>query len=318
MRILNPTTAAGAADPLEGAALLAGGTDLLDRMRNGIAAPAALVRIHGVAALADVEHRGTEALIGGARPLHAIVDDALLESGARALHEAAFHTATPQIRALASIGGALCQDVRCIYYRHADYRCRRRGGALCHAQAGDNAMHGLFMNDVCCAVHPSSVGAALLALEATLFVRAPDEAAKPLTMAAFFDVDGRDARRDNTLPPGALVEAIAVPLSGSALQGYERASSQRFADWADVEAAVVLSRRGDVVERARVVLGGVGRVPHRARSVEDALVGQRLTHAVAEQAAAHAADGSRPLAHNGHKVAQAAGVLRAILARWAS
>lgn len=318
-RIYYPTRSDEAARLLkgEGTELLAGGTDVLDRVHHGVLAPTTLVNLRRVPGLEGVREEGHALVVGARTTLLDVSEHAAVRARLPVLAEAAEHTATPQIRVLATVGGALCQRPRCVYLRHPDYRCRKQGGSVCYAMDGDNAAHALFDNELCAAVHPSTVGAALLALDAAIDVRLEDGSARALPVADFFRLDARDprqVRKENALPDGALVEAVRVPLpTRPTLQRYLRASPRLLADWAEVEVAVCLSLSGDVIERARIVLGAVGRVPRRAEASERALAGGRLDTARIEQAARLAAEGARPLSHNAHKVALCQGIVRAAL-----
>jgi xanthine dehydrogenase YagS FAD-binding subunit len=180
---------------------------------------------------------------------------------------------------------------------------------------GDNAMHAIFDNEVCVAVHPSTLGAALLALDAVLDVRFPGkDSVQSLAMSQFFTFDHADATRENSLPHGALIEGVRIPVATRPVrQAYERASPRLLADWAAVEVCVSLEMNGNTVADSRVVLGAVGRVPRRATAVEQALNGKVLTAESAQAAAQHATDGAEALESNGYKLPLARNTTHAAL-----
>jgi xanthine dehydrogenase YagS FAD-binding subunit len=151
------------------AELLAGATDVVDRMRQGVSDPEPLIRVARLLPR-DIELVDGAVRIGAGAKLAAILDDARLRAPSLAgLVEAIEHTATPQIRAGATVGGALRQRVRCGYYRHPELVCLRKGGETCLARGGDHEAHSIFDNDTgCVAVHPSSLLAALLSRDASV------------------------------------------------------------------------------------------------------------------------------------------------------
>jgi xanthine dehydrogenase YagS FAD-binding subunit len=292
----------------------AGGTDVVDRMKTCALAPLELVNLLHVPLGNNLEERDGELILGARVTLEDVATHPLVRTHFPVLQQAADHSATPQIRRMATVAGALCQRPRCVYLRHPNFLCRKEGGSECFALGGDHTTHGIFDNTACAAVHPSTLGAALLALDAVLDVRTSGETATTVSAAQFFAVQVDDPLVENTLPGGALIEAIRVPISRMTThQGYQRASARLLADWADVEVAVVLGLDGAQITQARVVLGAVGPVPRRALRTEEALLGQTPSTALMERAAGLAADGARPLAHNTYKVPLVVGTTRAAL-----
>jgi xanthine dehydrogenase YagS FAD-binding subunit len=296
-----------------GSEFKAGGTDVVDRVRRRAAPPPVVVNLSWLEGLRTVEVRRDVVKLGALVTLRELGLLPAIHDNLPALWHANDHTATPQVRALATVGGALCQRPRCPYFRHPEFTCRKRGGEECHAREGDHHAHAIFDNRVCCAPHPSTLGAALLALDATLQVRQPS-GTTTVTMGEFFDVNMGDAAVENALEGAFLVESVTVALPVKRTrQGYLRASPRHLADWPEVEVVVVLEFAGDVVGKPRVVLGGVGRVPLRAMASEEALVGKALSPAVIAAAAAAAAQDATPLEGNAHKVLLTRNAVRAAL-----
>lgn len=305
LRIIQPSSledAVRAVSASPSAELKAGGTDVVDRARRRGFTVQEVVSVDRLLdATIDVGPSGMR--IGAGATLASLIESEELVRRFPVLAAAVRATATPQIRARATVGGALCQRPRCVYLRHPDYVCAKEGGGVCYARFGENRYHAVFDNDACVAVHPSTVGAALLALDARLRVLAPGGARLVMDMVDFFSVSPSDPSRENALAPGSMVESVEVPFAvGTTRQSYFRLASRERAEWADVEAAVALVLDGARIMDARVVLGGVGRVPRRAVPVEQALVGRPLRASIVAGASSRAAEGARPLAHNGAKI----------------
>jgi len=299
--------------------LHAGGTDLVERLHRGKDAPQTVVHLArsvdtepltGV----SVDARG-DLVVGAATTLASLAADGLVERRHPMLAEAARATATPQIRARATVGGALFQHVRCWYARHPTLSCLRTGGTSCLAKDGENDHHAIFGEGPCVAVHPSTLAAALIALDASLVVQVPDVSApQTVSIADVFAIDPSRADVDHTLPRGAVVTGVVVPVAQVIrAERYLRASARALADWASVEVAVVVERVGGKISHARVVLGAVARTPLASIEAERALVGQRLDDATIARAAKAATKGARPLSKNAYKVALVEGTVRAAL-----
>ena len=155
------------------ARVIAGGTDILGKMKDRILPvyPEALVNIKSIADLDFIETTRGTARIGALARLEDIAANEMIKERYPALAEAARRTASPHLRAMGTIGGNICQDIRCWYYRNANNRfpCMRKGGGRCYAIEGDNRFHSIFGGSVeggCYAVHPSDTAPALLVLGA--------------------------------------------------------------------------------------------------------------------------------------------------------
>ena len=157
------------------AKVIAGGTDLLGKMKDRIlpAYPEALVNIKTIPDLDFIETSRGTTRIGSLTRLEDIARSELIGQRYPALAEGARRTASPHLRAMGTIGGNICQDIRCWYYRGPNNRfpCLRKGGGRCYAIEGDNRYHSIFGGSVeegCCAVHPSDTAPALIALDARI------------------------------------------------------------------------------------------------------------------------------------------------------
>jgi xanthine dehydrogenase YagS FAD-binding subunit len=280
----------------------AGGVDLLDRMKEGLDSPKTVVSIIEIPGHDSIEV-GPPAKIGALATLARLAEDAGLRKSYPALSEAAAGAATPQIRHMATLGGNLCQRPRCWYYRLEEFECRKKGGNDCFARDGENRFHAIFDTDLlCCCVHPSAAGTALLAYGATLDVVGP-KGRRQVPIDRFFFRPVDDATRENTLEAGEIVEAIAIPApSAGSRSVYRKLKEKESFDWPLVETCVVLTVAGGVVRNARVVLGSVAPTPYRSKAAEAALEGGRPSEELARSAADAAVRDAKPLGQNAYKV----------------
>lgn len=300
-----PTSAAGAAEALvatdAAGTARAGGTDLQERLALGIA-PREIVDLRDVAGLDAIAAEGKGFRIGAKVRIAELGAHPGIVASHAGLAEAAAGLATPQIRAVATVGGNLLQRVRCWYYRNPDARCLKKGGESCLARAGDHLHHACIDLGPCVAPHPSTLGAALLAYDARVSIATRDGKTEERTVAALMG-DGGDPIRENTLGAGELLTGVLLP---AALPGeraaYVRAISRARAEWPLVEAVARLGLAGGKVTSAAVAVGGVATVPLRRAKVEEALVDRTPTPEVLARAAALASDGADPLPMTGYKV----------------
>jgi xanthine dehydrogenase YagS FAD-binding subunit len=243
-------------------------------------------------------------------------EDPVVRGRWRALADSAAHAATPQIRNMATVGGNLLQRPRCWYFRSEHFPCLRKGGARCFAHDGENEYHAIFAHSGCCAVHPSSLATALLALGASVELTG-SRGARAVALEQFFVspevVREQDTvRQDDEVVTGVLLP-VPAPGAGSA---YVKQAHKESYDWPLVEAAVVVERGASgACTRASVILGAVAPTPWRARAAEAALVGRPIDESSARDAGKAALQGAAPLRDNAYKVALLeVAVRRAVLA----
>ncbi|MCH9681709.1 MAG: FAD binding domain-containing protein [Deltaproteobacteria bacterium] len=288
-----PASAGGGPSPV----IRAGGTDLTERRRLRLA-PGPLIDLRDVIGLDSIDWAAGAATVGARVTVAQAASDPALAAAYPGLAAAAGSLATPQIRAVATIGGNLLQANRCWYFRNPDHRCLKSGGDTCLARAGDHLYHACFDRGPCACVHPSTLGMALLAYEAQVAVHEQPER----SIEALYG-DGSDPSRDHQLPDGALLTHVVmpapVPLERAA---YFRTISRARAEWPLVEALVRLGLRGSTIEFARVAVGGVAPVPLRLPAVEAALVGNAMDRTSFGAAANKAREGASPLPMTGYKV----------------
>lgn len=289
----------------------AGSTDLSERRRLRMAA-GPLLDLRDLPGLDTIEWDGTGAATVGAKVRIAqAAADAALAGAYPGLCAAAGALATPQIRAVGTLGGNLLQANRCWYYRNPDERCLKKGGAACLAREGDHLYHACFDLGPCACVHPSTLGMALMAYEASVMVHG----ASDRTVEALYG-DGSQVTGDHRLEPGALVTHVVLPPPRPREQAaYFRTISRARAEWPLVEVLVRMVVDDGQVSFARVALGGVAPVPLRLPKVEAALVGQPASDATFAAAAALATAGAAPLPMTAYKVPLVEGTVLETLER---
>src|SRR5690349_21470979 len=198
------------ASVISGSSFKAGGIDLLDLMKDGIAAPPRLVNIRNIDGLNQIAETSQGLTIGPLATLSAIEEHPVIQKKYAALAEAASRAATPQIRNMATLGGNLAQRPRCWYFRSEDFQCRKKGGKHCFAQDGENDYHAIFDNRTCAIVHPSGLAVPLVAFNARLQITSP-KGKREVLLEDFFISPELDVTRENILQPDELITAITVP-----------------------------------------------------------------------------------------------------------
>jgi len=297
---------------------IAGGTELLNWFRLGIAAPDKVIDIGRIAGLNTIERSGDWLSIGALATLNEIGEHAIVHEHAAVLAEACLAAASPQIRNRATIGGNVLQKTRCAYFRAEGplpWACNKRvPGSGCSAREGLNERHAIFgWTDACVAVQPSDPLVALAALDAEVEIdgragrRRLAVAELHLTQqeAAAAGLDA--ALAETRLSPGEVIVGYHVPVRKGERSAYVKVRERASYEYALVSAAAVVALQDGLIARAAVALGSVAQKPWRLRTAEAQLVGQPPTRdAVRPILLAGLAD-ARPLAHNGYKVAMAAG-----------
>jgi xanthine dehydrogenase YagS FAD-binding subunit len=285
------------------AALNAGGTDLLGTLKgeNLFEYPEALINIKTIGGLNKiVESKGT-LRIGALTKLSALVNSPLLNERYPALAEAARTVATPQIRNAATIGGNLCQDVRCWYYRYPRHiggpiLCGRKGKGPCLAVKGDNRYHALMGAKKCFAVCPSDTAVALAALDGQINIAGP-EGERRMAVTEFYNPLGKSLKR------GEMVTGVEMPsVEKEARQAFLKFTLRKPVDFAIVSVAIVILVKGGVCAEARIALGAVAAGPVRAKKAEEMLVGRPVDEKSAADAAEAALAGAKPLSMNAYKI----------------
>ncbi len=296
---VNATTIDEAASALGStAAVIAGGTDLYGVLKGMIlpTPPEKLVNIKTIPDLDYIKVEGGVLKIGTLTRLADIAASSDVSTNYPALAEAAHKVGSPQIRNMGTIGGNLCQHVRCWYYRteHDEFLCFRKGGQLCYMVGGNNRRHSAILGgQVCFATCPSDTAIALTALDATIVT-----SKRSIPIGDFFNVIP-----GNVLDADEIVTEVQVPQPAAGTkQAFVKWAERKAIDFAEASVAYVLTVAGGNVTDARIVLGGVAPVPWRATSAEDGLKGKAINEANAEAAGTAAVSGNVPLSDNKYKV----------------
>ena len=302
---------------------LAGGVDLMDRLKEGLVAPDKLVSLKRIGELAQVRADAEGLHVGALVSLAVLAAHHALDGPEWAcLRGALGETASPQIRHMATLGGNLLQRPRCWYLRNKLTHCLRKGGPRCFAFRGENQRHAILGGGPCYIVHPSDPAAALLALDARVAIAGPGGSAhvwgsagvRTVPLGEFYLLPKQDAQRETILGDDELLTEVVIPAPASGARGtYCKVAERGERDFALASVAVQVTLAEGRVAQARIVLGGVAPVPWRAPEAEAALVGQPLSEAAIQAASMAATAGARPLSQNGYKVELAQGLVREAL-----
>lgn len=283
-----------------GAAFLAGGTNLVDLLKVDVARPAHLIDITRLKLDRVSEHEG--GLQIGALVTNA---DLAWHPTVRAryplLSQALLAGASPQLRNMATTGGNLLQRTRCYYFYDVATPCNKREpGSGCPALLGQNRIHAILgASDHCIAVHPSDMCVAMAALEATVVVRGSGGEQR-IPFADFHRLPGDTPERDHNLEPGSLITGIELPADDWTRCAYLKLRDRASYAFALVSVAAALKLDGDIIQDARIALGGVAHKPWRKREAEQLLIGKgRESFRLAADALL---EGARPHAHNAFKI----------------
>jgi xanthine dehydrogenase YagS FAD-binding subunit len=287
------------------AKFIAGGTNLLDLMKENVERPARLIDINRLP-LQTIDDTAE----GGLR-LGALVTNAdtayneQIEKRYPLLSQAILAGASPQLRNMATNGGNLFQRTRCYYFYDTDMPCnKRKPGSGCGAINGYNRIHAILgTSDSCIATHPSDMCVALRALDAVVHVSGR-LGERTIPMADFHRLPGTTPQYDNTVQPGELVTAIELPAKGFADHyAYLKLRDRASYAFALVSVAVGLDINSDgTITEARIALGGVAHKPWRKPEAEEELVGQSASKEVFQLVADSIIDGAKGYGHNTFKV----------------
>lgn len=301
------TKAADEADALRagaaGGRYVAGGTTLVDLMKETVERPSAVVDINALP-YRDVDLGPDRLRVGALVRMSELAAHAGVRAQFPVIAQALELSASAQLRNMASIGGNLLQRPRCLYFRDVTAACNRRApGSGCGAIGGRNRTHAILgTSDQCVATHPSDLAVALVALDARVVLR-DGAGERNVPVADFFRMPGATPDREHDLAPGELIVGLEVPVVPEARRsGYLKVRDRESYEFAITSAAVGLDMAGRTIRSARVAVGGVGTVPWRLPAVERALAGRPATPEVIRAAAERSADGAKPLSENEFKV----------------
>jgi len=291
------------------AMFLAGGTNIIDLMKEGVENPDELVDISRLKTVTvqplNSGLRAGGVSIGGTGKNTETANHPLIRQHYPLLTQAILAGASAQIRNMASNGGNLVQRTRCPYFYDVAMPCNKRvPGTGCGAKEGINRMHAIFgWSDQCVAVFPSDMAVALAALDAVVKVQGPDGKERGIGFADFHRLPGDHPEKDNNLQHGELITSIELPKNNFASHSYYLKVRDRSSyAFALVSVAAALELEGDKIIKVRIAMGGVAHKPWRALVAEKMLIGKTATEANFKAAAEAEMEQGRPLAYNKFKI----------------
>jgi len=287
------------------ASYLAGGTNLLDLMKEDVARPAELVDISRLSLTQIKTAKSGGLSIGALAKNTDTANHPLVRQNYPLLSQAILAGASGQIRNMATNGGNLMQRTRCSYFYDVAIPCNKREpGTGCGAHEGINRMHAIFgWSEKCIAVHPSDMCVALAALDATVKVQDKNGKERSIPFTEFHRLPVDLPEVDNTLNPGELITSIEIPKNNFAAKSYyvkvrDRASYA----FALVSVAAALEVNGSKIKQARIAMGGVAHKPWRATEAENFLAGKDATDANFIEAANLEMKNAKGFEHNKFKI----------------
>jgi xanthine dehydrogenase YagS FAD-binding subunit len=297
-----------------GAAALAGGTDLVGLMKDGLARPSMLVDLTGIDGLRGWSHaKGRGLRIGALTPLVELETDQALAKTMPILREALRDAATVQLRTMGTVGGNLLQRNRCWYFRDEGTPCWLKGGTRCFAVDGENRHHAIIGAHECVMVSPSDLVPALIAYDAEIALTS-SRGQRHMKLADLFVAPRGRERREHSLRPGELITEVRVPEAALARRGaYLKAMDRKAWSFALVSVAAAAKIDRGVARDVRLVMGGVAPVPWRVIAAEKGLEGSALDESACADAADRLLAGATPLRDNGYKVTVARELVRRAL-----
>ncbi|HSU72059.1 MAG TPA: xanthine dehydrogenase family protein subunit M [Micrococcaceae bacterium] len=306
------------------AAYLAGGTNLVDHMKLGIAAPQLLVDVARLPLdrIEPLPDGGVR--IGATVPNSDLAADPLIRTRYPLLSQALLAGASGQLRNLATTGGNLLQRTRCVYFQNVSTPCNKRDpGSGCSALEGYTRYHAILgASEDCVAVHPSDMAVAMAALDAEVVVQG-SAGVRRIPLVDFHRLPGSEPARDTVLEHGELITAVELPPPLPGGPGENRSAYRKVRDRASyafalVSVAVTLTLddggASTRIRGLRIALGGVAHKPWRASRAEELLRGAPATPENFRAAADAELESARPLPGNGFKIPMARNTIVAVLA----
>jgi len=291
-----------AADP--GARFVAGGTNLIDLIKEGVATPSRLIDITRLP-LGRVDETGDGGLrIGALVPNSDLAYHPQIEKRYPLLRSAILAGASPQLRNMATTGGNLLQRTRCFYFYDTTTPCNKREpGSGCSAIDGLNRMHAILgISEHCIATHPSDMCVALAALDARVLATGRD-GERSIAFADFHRLPGDTPQLDTNLKKDEIITAIELPPKGFATNhSYMKIRDRLSYAFALVAVAAALEIDNGAIKEVRLALGGVAHKPWRDRETEALLRGTRASRESFVQAADNMLRDARGFGHNDFKI----------------
>ncbi|MBB4802291.1 xanthine dehydrogenase YagS FAD-binding subunit [Flavobacterium nitrogenifigens] len=282
---------------------IAGGTNLVDLMKKNVVAPDKLVDINGLD-LKKIEFLKGKVSIGALAKNSQVAEDSSIKEKHPLLALALAAGASQQIRNMATVGGNMLQRTRCSYFYNTDMPCNKRvPKSGCGAIGGSNRMSAIFgASDSCIAVHPSDMCVALAALDATVLVEGP-KGKRQINFTDFHRLPGNTPEKDNTLENRELITSVEIPDHNFTKNvHYLKVRDRTSYAFALVSVAVALDLKNNVINNARLAMGGVAHKPWRLFETEEFLKGKTVSEEIFRQAANLSMKGARGYGENDFKL----------------
>jgi xanthine dehydrogenase YagS FAD-binding subunit len=298
----------------EGAWIMAGGQDLLFRIKKYLVQPQCVINLKHISGLKFIRSSSESALrIGALTTLAQVAQSTDLQKNYSVLAQAAGLVASPQIRNLGTLGGNICQDVWC-WYLQDGFSCWKNGGKFCDLAGGDSRYYGSVMGGhLCLSNHPSDTAVALAALDANIHVASP-HGGRIVPMGELLQghnwVGGR--LQSHTLGLDEIVTEVEVPFRPTR-STYVKFALRKSWDFAIASVAVSAVIEERIWRDLRIVLGGVATFPFRCTDAEDLLRNESVSEDLAVAAADTALRPAKPLRMNQYKVDLSKTLLRRAL-----
>lgn len=304
-----PTTLSDALETASSphAALLGGGTNLLDLMKMNVVRPDRLIDVTHLPDLDRIEWREDGSVRIGALVRNSdLAFDTDFATAFPAVAEAILSGASPQLRNMATTGGNLMQKTRCVYYWDVASACNRRDGSGgCAAIGGENRNHAILgWSEACIATHPSDFAVPLVAFDAVVEI-AGKTGRREVAIGDFHRLPGDTPHVETTLQPGEIIVAVRLP--AEARRFAQNARYLKLRERTSYAFAIVSVAAGLVIENgtiaaARLALGGVAAKPWRSQEAEAALVGKPANADTFKAAADILLKDARPSGDNAFKI----------------
>jgi xanthine dehydrogenase YagS FAD-binding subunit len=286
----------------QGAHVMAGGQDLLFRIKKYIVKPDCVINLKTIPGLGYIANSDHPLRIGALTTLSQIATSPLVRESYAVLAQAASLVASPQIRNLGTIGGNLCQDVWC-WYLQDGFNCWKAGGKFCDLAGGDSRYYGSVMGGyLCLSNHPSDAAPALAALDAAVHVASP-RGNRRIPILDF--LPGHtwvgNSLQSHILAPDEIVTEIEVPFRPTR-SVYLKIAPRKSWDFAIASVAAAVTLEDGLCKEARIVLGGIATSPYRSEEAESLLLGKKINETLAAEAGETALGEAKPLKMNHYKV----------------
>ena len=294
--------------------ILAGGTDLVTSLKQQITKPYRVVSLRNISQLRGIKVEKDGLRIGAMTTMAELAAQPEAQQNFPALITCIKGIGSPQILSAGTVGGDLCQRPRCWYFRNG-FGLFGKEGDTALVPGGENRYHAIFGNaGPALFVSASSLGPALLALDASFTATGPKGKTRKIEAAKFFQIPNTENERETALKPNEILTEIFIPLKGLKNGAYEVRHRQGL-DWPYVTASVAFRLKNGSVADARVVLGHVAPIPWAAEKAGKVLNGAKIDTISAAACGEAATDGAKPLSGNGYKVQLVkTAVKRAVLA----